>query len=71
MSKKKRSHRNASDERRVRKVDSELKTPLDKYKHILYNDYLYDEDDFYYDTNTNHTSQIHRNKTQYNAYTEK
>ena len=30
-----------------------------------------DEDDFYYDTNTNHTSQIHRNKTQYNAYTEK
>jgi len=59
MTKKSRSHRHVSDERRVRRVESEFKTPLDKHKHKLYNEYLYEEDDLYDDT-TNHTSQIHR-----------
>lgn len=60
MTKKNHSHRYVSDEDSVRKIDREFKPPIDKYKHMLYNDYLYEEDDFYYDTQTKHTSQIHR-----------
>ena len=45
MSKSKRS-RGYSKEQRIHRVSSESKTKLDKYKHLLYNEDVYDSDEF-------------------------
>ena len=52
-----RSHRDYDGEKRVRMCDSEGKTKLDKYKHLLYDEDLYEDDDFYDEF---HTTQIQR-----------
>ena len=46
MSKSKRSRGNLSKEQRIHRVSSEGKTRLDKYKHLVYNEDVYDSDEF-------------------------
>lgn len=46
MSKSKRSRGNFQKEQRVHRVSSEGKTRLDKYKHLLYDEDVYDSDEF-------------------------
>ena len=52
--------RNSDDERRVRRLDSEDKTKLDKYKHLIYDDTLYEDDDFYDEFHTTKIQKTHR-----------
>ena len=49
MANKKKSQSQYEEEhnRRVRKVESDVKTRLDKYKHMLYDENIYESDDFY------------------------
>lgn len=42
-----RNHKDYDGEKKVRMIDSEGKTKLDKYKHLLYDEDLYEDDDFY------------------------
>lgn len=46
MSKSKRSRGNYSKEQRIHRVSSEGKTRLDKYKHLVYDEDVYDSDEF-------------------------
>ena len=46
MSKSKRSRGNNSKEQRIHRVNSEVKTRLDKYKHLVYDEDVYDSDEF-------------------------
>ena len=45
--KKSRSRYEEEHNRRVRKVESDVKLRLDKYKHKLYDESSYESDDFY------------------------
>lgn len=46
MSKSNRSRGNNSKEQRIHRVSSEGKTRLDKYKHLVYDEDVYDSDEF-------------------------
>ena len=35
------------DEKRMRRVPSDIKTRLDKYQHIMYNEDMYESEEFY------------------------
>lgn len=46
MSKSKRSRGSNQKEQRIHRVSSEGKTRLDKYKHLMYDEDVYDSDEF-------------------------
>ncbi len=56
--KRNRTSQCGDEEKRVRRVESEGKTKLDKYKHLLYDDGSYDDE--VYDELCYHTHKIHR-----------
>tara|TARA_B100000073_G_scaffold340817_1_gene341172 strand:- start:380 stop:571 length:192 start_codon:yes stop_codon:yes gene_type:complete len=56
--KRNRTSQCGDEEKRVRRVESEGKTKLDKYKHLLYDDESYDDE--IYDEICYHTHKIHR-----------